>query len=152
MPKIPVKGSYLMPRSMCSWMPNPKFPKWWRRYPCLKSSSSSTRGPSPSDHALGSRRPCPRGQSRALRSFRFSWCRSCGRCSGLWRGLVFDRRDPRAPWRLSGEGLTLGELVAGLTHTDVEHQLLDSDLAHGVFLLGLGLLGDLLGHWIIILD
>lgn len=26
MPKIPVKGSYLMPKSMCSWIPNPKHP------------------------------------------------------------------------------------------------------------------------------
>lgn len=48
-------------------------------------------------------------------------------------------------------GGTLGELVAGLTHADVEHQLLDSDFPHGVLLFGLGLLGDLLGHWIIIL-
>jgi hypothetical protein len=46
--------------------------------------------------------------------------------------------------RLSCGRSTFGELVAGLTHTDVEHQLLNSDLAHGV--LGLGLLGDLLRH------
>lgn len=41
-------------------------------------------------------------------------------------------------------GRTLGELIAGLAHTDVEHQLLDADFAHGVFLLlllGRGFLG-----------
>jgi hypothetical protein len=41
---------------------------------------------------------------------------------------------------------TLGELIARLTHTDVQHQLFDPDFPHRVLLLGLWLLGDLLGH------
>lgn len=27
-PKIPMAGSYLMPKSMCSWIPKPKLPFW----------------------------------------------------------------------------------------------------------------------------
>ena len=41
---------------------------------------------------------------------------------------------------------TFGELVAGLAHADVQDQLLDPDLPHGVLLLRLGLLRHLLGH------
>lgn len=146
MPKMPVKGSYLMPKSMCSWMPKPKQPEWLKRYLCRRSSSSWARGPWPWGRARGSRRPCRRGLWRAWRSSRSSWCWSSWRCTWLWKALAFGRRDPRAPWRLSRLQLTFGELVAWFAHADVQNKLFDPDFSHGILLLRFGLLRDLLWH------
>ena len=50
---------------------------------------------------------------------------------------------------LGYERVTLGQLISRFSDTDIEYQLLDSDFPHGVFLLGLRLLGNLLAHlWI----
>lgn len=146
MPKIPVKGSYLMPKSMCSWIPNPKHPDLLKRYLYRRSSSSSAICLSPSSRARGSHRPCRRGLWRAWRSFRFSWCWSFWRCIWLWRELVFGQKDPQALWRLSGLRVTFGEFIAWFTHTDIQNELFDPDLTHGILLLSLWLLRDLLWH------
>lgn len=60
-------GSYLIPRSMCSWIPKPKFP-------VSRSYFFLTRALAPLDLSQVFLLPRPHGLCSGWQSFCFSWC------------------------------------------------------------------------------